>query len=213
MSTVERLAGGPPLWRTRRGRAVLGLVRRRRLVAAVLAVLGVLGLVGAVRPPPRRTVPVLAAAHDLAGGVPLRAGDLATVRLPPAAVPAGAVRAGAAVGRMPAGPVRRGEPLTDARLLGPGLLAGYGPDVVAAPVRVADADAVALLRPGDRVDVLAGGSVLAAAVPVAAVPRGGGASAIERDGALIVVAVHPEDAGKLADGQMRSRISVTIRSR
>jgi len=211
MRAAERLTGGPPLWRTRRGRVVLGLARRRRVVAVGLAVLGALGLVGSVRPPPGRTVPVLAAARDLAGGVPLRAADLATVRLPAAAVPSGAVRA--AVGRLPAGPVRRGEPLTDARLLGPGLLAGYGPGLVAAPVRIADADAVALLRPGERIDVLAGARVVAAAVPVAAVPRASGADAVGRDGALVVVAVRPEVAGELAEGEVDSRLSVTIRSR
>jgi Flp pilus assembly protein CpaB len=61
------------------------------------------------------------------------------------------------LGRLVAGPVRRGEPLTDVRLLGPSLLAAVarGPDVVAVPVRFADAGAAALLRPGDRVDVLA----------------------------------------------------------
>ena len=52
-------------------------------------------------------------------------------------------------------PMRRSEPLTDARLLGPGLLAGYGTGLVATPVRIADADAAKLLSPGDVIDVLA----------------------------------------------------------
>ena len=51
--------------------------------------------------------------------------------------------------------VRRGEVLTDVRLVGAGGARGLGPGLVAAPVRVADAETVALLRPGDVVDVLA----------------------------------------------------------
>jgi len=52
--------------------------------------------------------------------------------LPRALVPAGALLLDeAALGRLVAGPVRRGEPLTDVRLLGAGLLAvaepGYRP--------------------------------------------------------------------------------------
>lgn len=227
MRAVERLTGGPPLWRTRRGRVVLGLARRRRTVAAGLAVLGALGLVGSVRPPPGRTVAVLAAAHDLAGGARLRPADLATVRLPPSVVPSGAVRA-AAAGRVLAAPMRRGEPLTDTRLLGPGLLSGYGAGLVAAPVRIADADAVALLHPGDRIDVLAAGAegaeesggvaggarVVAGFVPVVVVPRtAGGVETGGRDGALVVVAVRPEVAGDLVGASAGSRLSVTIRSR
>jgi hypothetical protein len=45
-----------------------------------------------------------------------------------------------------------------------------GAEGVRAPVRIADAAAVALLRPGDRVDVLAGARVVASGVPVVAVP-------------------------------------------
>jgi hypothetical protein len=45
-----------------------------------------------------------------------------------------------------------------------------GDVVVRAPVRIADAAAAGLLRPGDRVDVLAASRVIATAVTVAAVP-------------------------------------------
>jgi hypothetical protein len=59
------------------------------------------------------------------------------------------------VGQILAGPVRRGEPLTDRRFVGPSLLAGFGDDLVAAPVRLADPGVLAVVRPGDLVDVLA----------------------------------------------------------
>jgi Flp pilus assembly protein CpaB len=149
--------------------------RRRRLVAAVLAGLAVLSAVAAVRPPAPPSVVVLAAAHDLAPGTALALADLRPVPLPAAAVPAGALRPGAEVlGRLVAGPVRRGEPLTDVRLVGPALLAALGPGTVAVPVRFADAGAVALLRPGDRVDVLAAPTGLGAAWAAPAAAPGAG---------------------------------------
>jgi Flp pilus assembly protein CpaB len=209
------------------------------VVAAALAAVAALIVAAGLRAPPPPTVGVLAAAHDLAGGAALRSGDVVTVRLPPSAVPDGALRDHAA-GRRTSGPLRRGEPLTDARLLGPGLLAGYPQGTVAAPVRVADADVAALLQTGDHVDILAAGSasggvtddpaaagagavardepvpdgagVVARDVPVVAVV-GGGAESAGREGVLVVVAVPGGVAGVLARDGVGARISVTIRSR
>jgi Flp pilus assembly protein CpaB len=102
-------------------------------------------------------VTVLVAAQDLAAGARLTAIDVRAVSLPPDLVPTGALRSAAGVaGRVVAGPMRRGEPLTDARLLGRGLAAGLSPpESVAVPVRLADAQTAALVRPGDRIDLLA----------------------------------------------------------
>ena len=183
MKPADRLVGGPPPWRTRRGRVALALGRHRRAVAAGLVAVAALVLAAGLRPGSVGTVAVLTAAHDLTGGAPLRPSDLNTVRLPSAAVPAGAVH-GHAAGRVLAGPMRRGEPLTDARLLGPRLLAGYGRGLVAAPVRVADADMAALLHPGDHIDILA-------ASPDAGIAAGTGPPA---------AADHDGDADGDADG-------------
>lgn len=132
------------------------LAARRRVVAAVLAGLAVLCGLSAVRPAGPPTVLVLAAARDLAPGAPLGLADLRAVALPASVVPAGALRPGAEVlGRLVAGAVRQGEPLTDVRLVGPGLFAALAPGSVAVPVRFADAGGTALLRAGDRIDVLA----------------------------------------------------------
>lgn len=153
----------------------------RRLLAAGLAAAAVAFGLSALSPAPAPTVAVLAASRDLPGGAALVEADLHTVRMPPAAVPAGALRPGAAVlGRLVAGPVRRGEALTDVRLVGPDLLAALGgpaagAEVVAVPVRIADAGSVALLRSGDHIDVLAAGIQPAAAqVPPAAGGTGTG---------------------------------------
>ncbi len=103
--------------------------------------------------PPAPTRTVLTAARDLPAGTVVARSDLARSAFLTDSVPAGsAVSAGKLLGRTTTGPVRRGEPLTDVRLVGGSLLDGY-PGRVAAPVRVADPGAVALLRVGDLVDV------------------------------------------------------------
>ncbi|WP_461006037.1 Flp pilus assembly protein CpaB, partial [Streptomyces capparidis] len=185
--------------------------------AAVLAAPGPPGPGG----PPGGTAAVLVAARDLPAGEKLDGDEVSVAELPADRVPAGAVRApGGARGRVLAAPVRHGEPLTDRRLLGPALLAGYGEPGgerhVAAPVRVADAGSAALLRPGDRIDVLAGppggeggaARVVAAGVRVIAVPpvRGRGAG----EGALVVLAVPRSVAVELAGAAAASPLAVTL---
>ena len=128
--------------------------RHRRLLAAACAAAAVAFALSAPRAAAPHGVPVPTAARDLPSGATLRPADVRSVTMPAAVAPAGIVRSGLA-GRVLAGPMRRGEPLTDARLIGPGLLTGYGPDLVAVPVRVADAASARLLHPGDRIDVLA----------------------------------------------------------
>lgn len=153
-----------------------GVLGHRRALSALLVAAAVLLGWRALAPPAPETVPVLVAAHDLPAGTPLAEADLATVELPPEAVPAGIVEQAQAVGRTTTGPVRRGEPVTDARLVAPSLLDGY-PGRVAVPVRIPDAGVVALLRVGDRIDLVAtdprSGSteVVGADLPVLALPR------------------------------------------
>jgi len=143
---------GAGMW-LRIRRAVL---RHRALVTSALAAGAVAAALSVLAPEPPTTVRVLAAAHDLTAGQPIGAGDIATVELPPPAVPDGVFASGdSPVGQILAGPVRRGEALTDRRFVGPSLLAGFGEGFVAVPVRLADPGVLAVLRPGDLVDVLA----------------------------------------------------------
>ncbi|WP_329519477.1 SAF domain-containing protein [Spirillospora sp. NBC_01491] len=125
----------------------------RRPLAALFAASAAAFALTVLEPGPAASVRVLAAARDLPGGTRLKAADVRPLFLPPGSVPAGALRS-RVVGRVLAGPMRRGEPLTDARFVGGGLLKGYGPETVATPVRIADASAVRLVRTGDRIDVL-----------------------------------------------------------
>jgi Flp pilus assembly protein CpaB len=186
------------------------------LAALLLALAGLTAVSSPPVPAQAGTVEVLAAARDLPGGAMLAAGDVRRLALPAAAVPAGALPVGGSVvGRVLAGAIRRGEPLTDARVVSAGLarLAG-GPGSVAVPVRLADPDVAALLRPGDRVDVVAvteGGqaSVVVAGVPVLAVPRPPQASPAE--GALIVLATPEYLAARLIVAALDARLAVTLR--
>jgi len=164
---------------------------------------------------------VLIAARDLSPGALLSAEDVRRASLPVAAVPSGALSDPAqATGRTVTGAVRKGELLTDVRLIGPALLvATAGAGAVATPVRLADPDATALLRAGDVVDVLAAptaesaagqpAQVVAAGVPVLAVPAESQESALV-DGALIVVATTAPVAARLATAAVHARLSVTV---
>ncbi|WUK67861.1 hypothetical protein OHA75_14485 [Streptomyces coelicoflavus] len=91
----------------------------------------------------------------------------------------------------------------------------HGPRLVAAPVRIADAATVRLLRPGDRVDVVASGdggagdaSVLARGVRVAKVPEPVEGSAV--GGALVVVSVPRATAHRLVGAATTARLAVTV---
>lgn len=91
--------------------------------------------------------------------------------------------------------------------------------LVSAPVRIADAATVRLLRPGDRVDVIAGeGSgadarVVAKGARVAAVPRTAADGAAEypaEGGALVVLSVPRRTAASLAGAGISARLAVTL---
>ncbi|MBD8870698.1 SAF domain-containing protein [Nocardioides donggukensis] len=197
--------------RTTVRRAVL---RRRRLLAALCLAGAVLTGLRTVAPAPPETVRVLTAARDLPAGTVLAPEHLAESGFAEGTAPEGGTSRAEAVGRTLAAPLRRGEPLTDVRLVGPGLLEGY-PGLVAAPVPVPDGAAVSLLRVGDRVDLLAadprGGETLtlAAAAPVVALPP-----PVESLGAaggrLAVLAVPRGTAAEIAAAAVQRYLSVTI---
>ena len=189
----------------RRARRVV--LARRRLLAALLTGVAVAAGVQAATAPPPPSVGVLTAARDLPAGAVLGSADLVTVDFAPDSVPAGATRD--AVGRTLAAPVRRGEPVTDVRLLGPALTAG-DPELTAVPVRLPDAAMVALLDVGDRIDLIAtdpqgsGASVVATGVPVLALPPvSAEADGSGQPGGLVVVGVAPAEVTGLADAGVR----------
>ncbi|MFD1547276.1 hypothetical protein [Nonomuraea guangzhouensis] len=104
--------------------------------------------------------------------------------------------------------MRRGEPLTDVRLLHSLPLP---PGTVATPVRLADPDTAQLVAPGSTIDVLAAwegqptAQLVADNVTVVTIPK-----ADNDHGALIVLATTPSQATQLAAAQAGGRLSITI---
>lgn len=130
-------------------------VAARRVAAALLVVLAA---VAAVRSNPEgEQAEVVLAAEDLSPGTELAAPHVRVERRPVATIPEGAVtEPAAALGATVAGPTRRGEVLTDVRLLGPRIAeAASGPGARLVSLQLADAALVDLVRTGDVVDVLA----------------------------------------------------------
>ncbi|TKK88113.1 flagellar biosynthesis protein FlgA [Herbidospora galbida] len=184
------------------------LARRRRLISAVLLGLAVAGVLVSVQAP--SGVAVLVVARDLSGGR-LAAGDLSTVRVPSSVLPDGYLAAGSpVVGKVLTAPARRGEVLTDARLLGGGLLRSDARGVVATPVRVEDAEAASLVTAGDVIDVLAAYETHAetAAERVTVLTK-----ARSEEGGLLVLATTTGQAASLARAQAGARLSIAIHPR
>jgi Flp pilus assembly protein CpaB len=195
----------------------------RRLLASGLAAAAVAAALAATSPPSAPTVPVVVTAHDLAGGEVLDAHDVEVVRVPVGSVPAHAFASVVDVPHRPlVGPKRAGIVLTDLDVIDPGLLTRYGAGVVAVPVRIADAGSLAYVRVGDRIDLIAAGtvptpggtagatSVVASGVPVLAVAPAD--STETGEGGLLVVATTSATARAIAGAAITSRVSVALRS-
>jgi Flp pilus assembly protein CpaB len=147
-SVVSRLVHGlrPDWTRT---------VAARRAAAGALVVLAA---VAALRSDPDGDqTDIVVAARDLSPGLELVAADVRVETRSAATVPDGSRSSvDAVVGSTLAGPARRGEILTDVRLLGPRLAeSAAGPNARTVPLHLADTALLDLIRPGDVVDVLA----------------------------------------------------------
>jgi len=156
------------------------------------------------------------AAHDLTAGQQLGPGDLRRVDMPAALVPEGtSVSAESLLGRTVAGPMRAGEPVSDHRVVGDALVAGYPDGSVATPVRIDDPDVVALLRVGDEIDVFVAvaddvddARLVVRGAAVVTLPEPGDDL---RDGRLVVLAVQSREAATLAQASAQGPISVSLR--
>ena len=128
------------------------------------------------------------------------------------------------VGSRVSRPVRRGEVMTDAALLGDGLLVGAPPGSQAVPLRLTDPTTVQLLRQGQLVDVVLSSSkgldgpmhndVLARSVPVLwapalAAPAAGLLPAQDAEG-LVVVAATRDQSVSLAGAAARGKVFLIL---
>lgn len=209
--------------RFRRPRSPLHLARR--IAAGALAAGAVvLALRPAPAPPTAPRLPaavgVAVAALDLPAGTVLSRNQLTVARFPPAAVPSGTTaRPAPLVGRVLAGSVRAGEPVTDVRLVGTGLTRLLPAGQVAAPIRLADLAVAALVHTGDRVDVLATphdaarAEVIAAGVLVLAADGRPRDATGDPGGGLLLLAVDGITAGRLAAAAASATLTVTLPGR
>ena len=193
----------------------------RRKLAVVAAVATVLTGVSAALPADPTTTEVVSSATRLEGGSVVTAGDLTTVRLPPEAVPEGAITdEGEALGRRVTAPVARGQALTGLDLVG--TAGSVRPGRVVAPLRLADGDLAGLLSVGDPVDVVAAdpeapaARIVARNVRVVALPpppdeTGIGGSSGTVGGGLVLVDVDTSTATALAQAAVTATLSVVLR--
>ena len=130
-------------------------VRTRRIAAAALVLLA--GAAALRADPAGAHSAAVVAIHDLTPGVVVTAADVRVENRLTATLPDGtAADVGAVVGALPAGPVRRGEILTDVRLLGTRLTeSAAGPDARVVPLELAQSAVLDVVREGDVVDIVA----------------------------------------------------------
>lgn len=208
------------------------LVRNRRLLAALCFCLATAVAVHELTPDGGPVVRVVTSTEDLAAGEMLNFSAITLTEVPPGLVPAHAFNSLQQVtGRQLAAPMRSGEIVTDAALLGPGLLTGASPGTVAVPLRVSDPSTVRLIRPGERVDVVisAGNGyelpadtrtvahdvvvlwTSASAAGTAELPAsvGGWLPTDEAEG-LVVVAAEPAQAEQLAGASTQGKVFLVL---
>lgn len=148
---LRRLSSMRPDWT----RTVLA----RRVTAAGLVVLA--GVAALRSDPGGDYADVIVAARDLRPGTALTTDDVRLEKRAASSLPDGSqADVGAVVGSTLAGPTRRGEVLTDVRLLGSRLAEAAvapeaGPGARIVPLHLADGALMDLVRVGDVVDVLA----------------------------------------------------------
>ncbi len=190
----------------------------RRKLAVAAAVAAVITGISAARPPEPPSIEVVRALHEIAAGATLSARDVQLDKIPKAAAPEPAVTdLAAVVGRPVNFAVASGQVLTDLDIGAP---RASDPSMVVAPLRLADTDMVALLRIGDRVDVIAAtGSatkarVVASRVLVVGLPHAaddGGLAGGNGTGALVLVEVDVQTATALNDTAAAGRLSIVLR--
>ncbi len=159
-------------------------VLARRVVAGVLVVLAA---VAALWPSPDTNLSeVVVAARDLSPGTPLTTADVRLEMRSAATLPDGSqTDVGALVGATLASPTRRGEVLTDVRILGSRLAESTaGPGARVVPLHLADSALIDLIRVGDVVDVLA--------APPTTQPSPPAAKVVATDAVVVLVSAKQE---------------------
>ncbi len=208
--------------RLRRGlRAALW--RARFVLVALCCGLAATATAQVLRPEPPPTVEVVVPVHPLVAGEEVAAGDLAVRTVPAGLAPEDVLTdPGDAVGRVPAVDLPAGLPLHAALVAGGGVVAQAPEGTVVVPVRLDDA-ATGLLRPGDRVDLVAADAgtrhLARRALVLPGLPRTGGGSDSGSllggvtggtDAPVTLVAVAPEEAPALSAASGHGIVSAVL---
>jgi Flp pilus assembly protein CpaB len=196
LAAMLALGGAPRLGSGLRRSLRLRVGRHRRSLGVVLVLVLTWVTIRSAVPDRPAQVSVLVAAHDLAAGRALSEADVRAASWPADGAPAG--RLLSAGGRVLASPIRAGEPLTDARVLGPGLLTGLPTGTVAVPLRLSDPAAGRIVQAGDRVDVLTAPGSSVTASPTGS-PAGVVAPSTQRLATDALVLAAAGGAGSVAD--------------
>lgn len=188
----------------------------RRVVAGGLVILAAFA---AWRGDPRTDfTDVVVTVRDLSPGVELTAGDVHVEARAAPSIPEGAHSSvDAVIGTTLAGPARRGEVLTDVRVLGPRLAeSAAGPDARIVPIALADAALMDLIRPGDIVDIVAAPAddttkaqlIATDAVVVLVSAKDSGIAA--RNGRVVLVALPAAAAKAVAGVALVQAVTLTL---
>ncbi|CAJ1494655.1 SAF domain-containing protein [[Mycobacterium] kokjensenii] len=191
--------------------------RARRLTAGALVLLAA---VAAIRPDPGDDlVEVVVASHDIAPGKVLTDGDVTVESRSARTIPDGAATdRSALVHNALAGPARRGEILTDVRLLGSRLTeAAAGPDARIVGVHPADTALADLIHPGDVVDVVTASPDESTEPPnPPRVLAGGGIVVLvsdnhDHDDRVVLIALPATAAVAVAGATLTQAVTLTLR--
>lgn len=207
--------GRPRSVRVRRVRRVLW--RWRFALAAALFGLAASVTVHLLRPPPPPTIDVAVTARPVAAGTAFTRDDVVVRSVAADLAPPGALHTvRSLLGRAAVVGLPAGAPLHATLVSDDGVSAAAPHGTVVVPVRLSDDAVAALLRPGDRIDLLAGttsGSepdgaprylargALVLPVPAGREPEAAGGllgPASDGDRPVTLVAVVPEDAPELS---------------
>ncbi|WP_370499912.1 SAF domain-containing protein [Mycolicibacterium sp. jd] len=163
----------------------------RRVVAGALVVLA--GVAAWRGDPQAEQSDVVVTLHDLSPGAEITAADVRVETRSASTVPEGAHSdVDAVVGATLAGPTRRGEIVTDVRLLSSRLAeSAAGPDARIVPIPLADAALTDLVRAGDVVDIVAGPA-----------DEAGAARLIATDAVVVLVSAEQNGVGSRSGGRI-----------
>lgn len=184
-------------------------VRARRVAAGGLVVLA--GIATLRSDPDGDDTEVVVAARDLRPGAELTADDVRLEKRSTTTIPDGSQPdVATVVGSTLASPTRRGEVLTDVRLLGSRLAeltAGPGARIV--PLHLADGALIDLIRVGDVVDVLAAPAADAATAGTPAVTK-----VVATDAVVVLVSakqkVQAADSDRVVLVALPARVANTV---